>query len=30
MMKEMTDRPTPIITEQAWYGFKPTADDYNI
>jgi hypothetical protein len=30
MMKEMTNRPTPMMTEQTRNGFKPTADDYNI
>ena len=30
MMKEMTDRPPTLMTEQARNGLKPTADDYNI
>ena len=30
MMNETTDRPPPMITQKAWNGLKPTADDYNI
>jgi hypothetical protein len=30
MTNRRMDRPKSMMTEQAWNGLKPTADDYNI